>query len=271
MMSNPSTPRPDDSIGWSASTPTSLSLEALNLYQQAERQNLTLRFIGSLAVQMSCPKWKHLACDLDRRPPGDIDFVGYEKQTNTIEALFERSGYALHAGVRHSQEFGIKRLIYVPPAQSPKVDIFLDKLIMAHTVNFTGRLSGSAPTVPLVDLLLSKLQIHEMTRNDLIDLIILLAEHEIESSTTDAIDSVHFMRVMGSDWGFCYAASLNLEHLRSALDTFQLLPDVVRIRVQYQINRLANLLEEAPKSNRWKLRAKVGARVRWYEEVSEVT
>ena len=58
----------------------------------------------------------------------------------------------------------------------------MDELVMAHTLSYRDRLELSAPTLPVTDLLLSKLQVHEMTANDLIDMTILLLEHETSDS-----------------------------------------------------------------------------------------
>jgi hypothetical protein len=243
--------------------------EGMALYQRAEETGVTLRFVGSLAIQLTCPKWKHLAVDLERRPSRDIDFVGYAKEQRRIEDQFVEAGYVIHPAVKYSQEYGVKRLIFLPVEQDPHVDIFLDDLIMAHTVQFSGRLGLSKPTVSLVDLLLSKLQIHEITRNDLVDLVILLAEHDI-GGVNEPIDGKYFASVLGHDWGFHYSASLNLATLRTAVTEFEVLPEVVVARVCQQIDELLRLMDSAPKSSRWKIRARVGPRVRWHEIVSEV-
>ncbi len=73
----------------------------------------------------------------------------------------------------------MKRLIYEHPETHIKIDVFMDELVMAHTMHFKGRLDLDFPTIGLADLLLSKLQIHQITENDSIDTIVLLAEHEV--------------------------------------------------------------------------------------------
>jgi hypothetical protein len=40
--------------------------------------------------------------------------------------------------------------------------------------------------------------------------------------------------------------------------------------VQDRVAELRDVIERAPKTQRWKLRARVGNRVKWYEEVEEV-
>ena len=49
---------------------------------------------------------------------------------------------------------------------------------MAHTVP-SGPPELDDPTIGVTDLLLSKLQIHEITENDLIDTVVLLADHDL--------------------------------------------------------------------------------------------
>ncbi|MBI2238207.1 MAG: hypothetical protein HYU54_06755 [Actinobacteria bacterium] len=250
------------------SAPSFVEREALALYEVATEASINLRLIGSLAVRLRCARYGHLMEALARREARDIDFVAYGRDEPAIERLFEGRGYELHPGVRHSREFGIQRLIYRHPTEDLKVDVFLDRLIMAHTIEFSSRLGLDAPTVTLVDLLLSKLQIHEVTENDLIDTAVLLAEHPL--SGTDGIDLAHLARVLGNDWGFCHSALLNLDKLEAALDRWTALSPDVAERVRRQVAALRHAIEAAPKSTRWKLRARIGERVRWYEEVGEV-
>jgi hypothetical protein len=62
---------------------------------------------------------------------------------------------------------------------------------------------------------------------------------------------------------------LNLERTRSALDSGDLnAQDCVAGLAG--VDQLTEYLERAPKSRRWKVRARVGDRVRWYEDVEEV-
>jgi len=241
--------------------------EAVALYDEAAQAGVLLRLIGSIAIKVRCPRFRHLMVELGRREALDVDLVGYGRDESAIERLFIDRGYALHPSIRHSREFGIRRLIFLHPSEDLKVDVFLDQLVMAHTIDFTGRLELDSPTVTLVDLLLSKLQIHELTENDLIDTAVLLAEHTLEG---DEIDVGHLIEILGDDWGFHHSAVLSLGKLEDALDRWERLPDDAATAVRDRIARLLAAVEAARKSRRWKLRARLGERVRWYEEVGEV-
>jgi hypothetical protein len=151
-----------------------------------------------------------------------------------------------------------------------KVDIFLDELVMAHTIDFKGRLYLHHEAIGLADLVLSKLQIHEITENDLIDLVVLFAEHEIHDQEDGAIDASRIVRLLSDDWGFWRTATDNLTKVEEALDRYPALSADVRIDVSQRVEDLRRRIEAAPRSTRWKLRARVGPRLRWYEDVDEV-
>ncbi len=163
----------------------------------------------------------------------------------------------------------MKRLIYTHPSHEGKVDVFLDQLVMAHTIDFAGRLEDESATVSLVDLLLSKLQIYRITSNDLIDLIVLLAEVDVGSGP-DEIDLTRLRQVLGSDWGFAHGAELNLARLIEHVGSASAVDPTIAARVQARAIRVLDEIEAAPKSLRWRLRARIGDRAPWYEHVDDV-
>ena len=262
-----------DSSGWElpeprASTPP-VGIEATELQQIAEGRGITMRLVGSLAIALRCPHERGLLTLLGRRPPRDIDLIAYSTEEKKIAGLLAERGYESHPSVSHSREWGVKRLIYTHPAQGFKVDVFLDELVMAHTIGFAGRLELEPYTVPLADLLLSKLQIYRITENDLIDLVVLFAEHDLGPAPA-GIDAARVASVLGADWGFFHGASQNLDGLDDAIARFDVLPTATSERVRDRVARLRVALKEAPKTSRWRLRARIGTRAPWYEHVDDV-
>jgi hypothetical protein len=248
--------------------------EAGELMRISTERSLTVRLTGSLAIHAHCPSQAPLLPALGRRPYRDIDLIGYSKQKRQIAALFEERGYVLDPAIRQAQEFGLKRFVYEHPVSHLKADVFFDELEMAHTIDFQGRLELDAPTIAVTDLLLTKLQIHEITENDLIDCVVLLAEHEVGEGGPEApemIDTAYVAGIMRKDWGFCYTTQRNLAKISEALDRYPLLPADVTETVQDRIVALEDAIEQAPKTQKWKLRARVGERVKWYEHVEEVS
>jgi len=241
--------------------------EADELMGIAAQRSLTIRLAGSLAIRARCPVRAPLLREMGRRPYRDIDLMAYTKQKREIAAMLEERGYVLDPDIRMAQEFGIKRFVYENHANGLKVDVFFDELVMAHTIQFNGRLGLHDQTVDLTDLLLTKLQIHEFTDNDLIDCIVLLAEHDVGR---DGINGDYVADIMRKDWGFCYTTQANLRKIAEGVQQYPILPDDVGALVRSRADSLNNTIEQVPKTQRWKIRARIGERVRWYEQVEDV-
>jgi hypothetical protein len=243
--------------------------EAISLVEMAAKDSLILRITGSVAVRLHCDEHSPLLSSLGRRPYHDIDFWGLAKDQRRIEHFFAEQGYVVDPKCKHMHEWGIKRLIFEHPRSAVKVDVFMDELVMAHTIDFKDRLLLDFPCVPLADLLLSKLQIHEITENDLIDLVVLLLEHRFGSGERQ-IDIDHVARVLARDWCFCFEATVNIGKIRLALARYDVLDEPVKGSLEARLTELEGRIGSEPKDRRWKIRAAVGTRKRWYELVGDV-
>ncbi len=245
--------------------------EAMRLARIADDQGVTLRIAGSVGVHLSCPQWRKYLSAMGRRPLHDIDYWARAKDQRKLEGLLEGQGYRADPRVKHMHEWGVKRLIFEHPETGIKVDVFMDELVMAHTIKFLGRLDhDDGPAVPMPDLLLSKLQIHEITVNDLIDLVVILGEHDLTAGDRPGADLVYLKAVLGSDWGFWYEACRNLVSVREVLGEYRVLGDEERAVVGRRAEELRSQIEQCPKTSAWKRRSWLGPRTRWYELVSEV-
>jgi len=244
--------------------------EAAELLRLAEEQRLVLRLTGSLAVRSHCADSAGVLDAMGRRPARDIDFMGVWKQQRDVSRMFETRGYLADPDIKQAQEFGVKRLIYQHPDTTIKTDVFMDDLVMAHVVPFGGRLELDAPTISVTDLLLSKLQIHEITENDLIDSIVLIGDHDVAQGDREAIDASYIASLMSKDWGFWYTTLSNLEKIESAIERYPSLPEPMTSDVRARVGALRTRIDETPKTAKWKIRSRMGTRVRWYEEVAEV-
>jgi len=235
-----------------------------------EKQGVTLRLLGHLAVREHVARHIELLDHLERIPTHDVDFMGYSKEQNKADLMFTEVGYEPDPSVAFSQEYGVKRLIYHHRETKVMVEVFLDELSMSHTINFLGRLELDHPTISLVDLFLSKLQIQEINEKDIKDLIVLLAEHDFGSGDRDLIDLDYFLKIMSNDWGFCHTVTTNLDKLKDWVCQYDVITNEIREIVNVKLDDLLSRIENEPKSLRWKVRAKIGTRVKWYQDVNEV-
>ncbi len=243
---------------------------ALDLVEKGKARGVTLRLLGSLAIRAHTQGTSKVIDLLQRVPTHDIDFIGYSSEQVNTDSMFKDLGYEPDPSVAFSQEYGIQRLIYHNRPQGIMAEVFQDQLRMAHTLNFLGRLELDSPTLSLVDLLLSKLQIQKITEKDIKDMIALLSEHGLGGGDREQIDSKYLVKLTSEDWGLYHTAKGNLNIVKDWVDQMQVLDASLRQAVKAKLEQVLNLMEAEPKSLRWKLRAKIGTRMRWYEEVDDV-
>jgi hypothetical protein len=156
---------------------------------------------------------------------------------------------------------------------------------MCHRIEFGDRLGMSTPTLPVAELLLSKLQIVKINKKDVLDALILLAEHPLgqddgEVDSNHGLSAISLPRILSftsNDWGWWRTVTGNLDVLDTYLDTDFTEADVdiggerpVRFEPRAQVAGLRAAINEAPKSTRWKLRSAVGERQQWYVLPEEV-
>jgi len=199
-----------------------------------------------------------------------------------VFALLEREGYT--PDKRHNALFGQHQGYFVDEAHRRPVDVLVDKLEMCHRIEFADRLAASRPTLPVADLLLSKLQIVKINRKDVLDALVLLAEHPLAQDDGDldtghGVGAISLPRILAhtsNDWGWWRTLTGNLQVLQDFLDTDFTEADLdvgarpVRYDVRAQLAGLRSAVEQSPKSTRWKLRSKIGERQQWYVEPEEV-
>jgi hypothetical protein len=124
--------------------------------------------------------------------------------------------------------------------------------------------------MPLAELLLEKMQIVRINEKDIIDTIMLLREHEIGDRDDETIHAGVISRLLGSDWGFWRTVTGNLVTVQEMMDTYPQLAESDRQVVLDRIAALRGRIDAQPKSQRWKMRATIGERVKWYKDVEEL-
>ena len=234
--------------------------EVRRVIDTAREQGVHLRVIGGLAYKMQSPSAEHRAL---ARAYGDIDLVGYKSQRRKILQVLEDLAYVPNRSFNTLQ--GHRRLLFVHPDETFDVDVFLDVFPMCHTLNFVGRLEEDEYTIPLPELLLSKLQVVQLNEKDLKDIYALLEDHEVaESGAPEVVDVRVITRLCGNDWGWYKTVTMNIDKALALADEY-LEADEARDLITGRLRGLKEAIEAAPKSFRWKARAAVGERVRWYE------
>ena len=123
-------------------------------------------------------------------------------------------------------------------------------------------------TLLLSDLMLTKLQIVRLTDKDVIDAVMLMMSYEVTGDDDNAIDGARIAALCARDWGLWRTTSENLRRIQAALDALDA-PAAQLADTSRRLTALTELLEAEPKSAKWRVRARVGDRLRWYEEPDE--
>ncbi len=253
--------------------------EALRVVDLADKRGLLVRLMGGMAIRAHAPDWPART----RRVEVDLDFATRGKDRGAFYELLGNEGYT--PDKRHNALFGGRQAYFVDVPRSRPVDVLVDSLEMCHKFEFADRLSKSTPTLPLAELLLSKLQVVKINRKDVLDALVLLAEHPLaqDDGASDArtgqgaINVPRILSFTSNDWGWWRTVTGNLDTLDQFIATDLTPEDLdlnngrsVLFEPGGQIAALRTAINDAPKSTRWKLRARVGERQTWYQDPEEM-
>ena len=238
----------------------SVAEEGARLAAAARDEGLTLRLLGGVAVWCHCPS--------ARVPPlnrayGDADFVAHASERKRITPFMEAHGY--EADRMFNALHGASRLNFHDPGRDRPIDVLLDHFAMAHELDLRDSVSPDGLTISLADLLMTKLQVVNINEKDVRDLLALLIDHGLGDGD---IDLARIRDATRNDWGLEHTMHRSLGTLGETVGDFGLTPEQ-SAAVTERIAELSRALDAAPKGARWKMRARVGERVKWYEEPEE--
>ena len=242
--------------------------EAVRIVKAASEKELALRVLGSLAFQLHCKQYGYLQKELGRAYT-DIDYAGYSKEAAAMSPFLRSLGYeedyevnVLYAG---------QRMIFHHPNNGLHIDIFFDRLDFCHEVNWSkGRLEKDSLTLPLAEMLLEKMQIVKINEKDIIDTMMLLLEHPLGDHDNETINMDLIAGLCAKDWGLWRTVTMNLEKVAQLSLGYVQLSKNHKDKIQEQVQACLDTINQRPKSTGWKVRSKIGDRVKWYQDVDEV-
>ncbi len=238
--------------------------EGERLLARAAGQGVPLRLLGGVAIRLRAPDG--LPSPFERRY-ADLDFVTAKGASGKTQAFFREAGYEPHKAFNALN--GNERLLFFDTENDRQVDVFVGAFSMSHRIPLGERLELEPVTVPLAELLLTKLQIAELNEKDVKDALAIFHGHPLADADGDAVNSGRVAELCAGDWGLWRTITGNLATCREYADRYGLSTEETE-RVRARIEGLLERIEREPKSRAWKLRAKIGERKRWYELPEEV-
>jgi hypothetical protein len=226
--------------------------EALALADAMAERGVVFRLLGGAAIFHHCPQ---AISNGPYRELGDVDGITTAKHAVGVKEGLKDKGYA--PDVRFNALHGDRRQIFHGP--SGKLDVFVDQFVMCHKIPLSERLGLEPRTLTVTDLLLTKLQIVELNAKDVQDIGAILREHMLGTGPGDHLDVEYLGSLLGQDWGLWRTSTQNLEKLAQMEPALKVI-----------CSGLLQACNAGPKSRSFKLRSRIGDRVRWYELPDEV-
>lgn len=232
--------------------------EAFRIMEEAETKGIPLRLLGGMAIYITSPCTR---TDLFAREIYDLDFVVPKKKAYPLEKLLEKIGF------KGDHEFnsihGETRLLF--NSEVAELDIFVGGFEQCHSMDLEKLIGISKPTIPLANLLLTKLQIVQINKKDILDILALLYDHEVlpDGNPGEVISLKELNTILGDDWGWYTTCMDNLEKILLFVNETYKGED--HIKLAERVEKIITGAQACKKSLKWTVRSKVGRKIQWYE------
>jgi hypothetical protein len=236
--------------------------EGRRLVDAATQNGLTVRLLGGVAVYLQSPP----AGPLLPRAIGDIDIVTRRGSRTALTRLLTEAGYT--ADAMFNALHGAHRLAFVDEANRRKLDVFIEEFSMCHDIPIAGRLDRDPYTIPLAELLLTKLQIVQLNERDQRDIYSLTYEHPMANGREPGVDASFIAEICARDWGLWRTVKATIQRCREDVAGYDIDLKASTL-IRERLAALWDRIEQEPKSAKWRLRSRVGDRMRWYDEPEE--
>lgn len=249
----------------SADTPLPQILdEARRLATAALERDIPIRLVGGLAIRIRVDDAFHPGLSREYK---DIDFVTLKGRHKAVSRFLEDMGYEPQK--QFNAVNGHERLLFHDLANERQLDVFVGAFRMCHEIPIGDRITVDPMTLPLAELLLTKLQIVSLNEKDLRDVIAILHHHEVGDRDGETINAARMAQLCSADWGLWRTCKMNFERVREGIDGYDIAPEE-RVTIEARLDRLWERIDAEPKSRGWRLRDRIGDRKRWYDEPEEV-
>ncbi len=237
--------------------------EGERLLGLARDQSTAFALLGGVAVRLQASE---VPPALDRQYK-DLDFAVPKGRSGDAGKLLAAAGYEPHVmfNAMNSKE----RMLFHDNENGRQIDVFVGAFRMCHEIPFSDRVKPDSDTVPLAELLLTKLQIIELNEKDIRDTVLLMYGHEVADRDDDAVNGARVAELCAADWGLWRTITANLQKTAAHVGSYEI-GETGRTRVTERLKHLLDRIEAEPKGRSWRLRAKVGDKKRWYDLPEEV-
>jgi hypothetical protein len=235
-----------------------LKSEALRIIAAAEENKMPIRLLGGMAIYLSspCTRREPYARDIY-----DLDFVVSKKKSYPLGKLLEKIGY--EGDHEFNSIHGEYRMLF--HSELTELDIFVGDFLQCHSMSLEKYIPVTQLTIPLANLLLTKLQVVQINKKDILDILALLHDHEVlVDGDPDTIISLKELNaILSDDWGWFTTCVDNLDKIQQFV--LENISDPDKPMLLDKIDLIRSHAQSSKKSLKWTVRSKVGRKVQWYE------
>lgn len=171
--------------------PDQLIALSRQLIAAADQKKITIRLLGGAAVRLSCPSAEsHPGL---QRDIADADFITSRSDFAPAVKIFEEQGLVKYKSLGN-------RIFFEKGGSN--VELADPYFHEDFSLDLSSRLALDAPTLPLADVLLIKLQRKNFQDKDIKDSIALLLDHRVaEEEDLDQISFSYIAQMTRGNWG----------------------------------------------------------------------
>ncbi len=243
---------------------------AVKIIDIAKTNDVLVKLIGGLAFWEHCPESRHLLEYFDRKI-SDIDFVSDIKFKKKFDKILQ-SEFDLVVDNYYETIPSCLRSVYYSKDFRIKFDVNYNQLIYSHIIDIRKSLyQKNGITLSLADLLLSKLQIHNIEIKDIVDIIVLLTEHKFgNSDEKEIINLSHISMLCSCNWGLEHTIRRNCHTIYRNLNNNKMIEKIDRTEITIKLLQLLNTIKVSKKTINWKIRNHFNEKFSWYNKVEDV-
>jgi hypothetical protein len=230
---------------------------------KCKQENIEVRVLGGAGIFLKCRAFQDFINE-NREPFSDIDLITGKKNIDKIEALFYDMKFEQNKNFKIL--FGYQRRIFYTP-NNITVEVYLDDLYLCREIKISERIVLDYPTLCATDLFLSKIQRFDLKDKDIIDILVLLASFDFSGNGNDKIDLPYIARLCSTQWSWWKTFKHNLSRLYQNDKSWFGTQD--REHIDKKLKEIERAIDSLKKSLKWKLRAIIGEKIKWYKHVDD--
>ncbi len=239
---------------------TNICNTAKNVVDEAKNLDITSRLYGGCAVWLNNYEFKNLLSQKGRVLK-DIDLFSYSTEKERLKNLLIKIGY--EPAVQSPVSSFYMNVFY---KNDLKLEVVYDSLRYCHDIEINKYDFRDQYTLNLSDLLLSKLQIVQLSETDIYDLWVLLFRLFKMEKQEQKKEIQSLISVLSINWEFYYTVKMNINKLMDKKSSEIFI--IKYAEMNYFLKNLENEIEQCTKSLAWKLRSIVGTKLKWYKEIN---